>query len=110
MTCNKDVNDIWFCDDMTDAWELKNTLDVSCTTSFTTIEGIKDVDCNNQTTEVEVNQGGERFWLLVLDCPECTYMLGRIVSDLLLEHDYVKGDIIRAEVKNIYNVRRTNNK
>lgn len=96
------------CDDMTDAWELKNTLDVSCSTSFTTIEGIKDVDCNYETTEVEVNQGGERFWLLVLDCPECKYILGKIISDLLLPHPYSKGDLMQVEVRHIYNVRRTN--
>jgi len=110
MTCRQDANSIWFCDDMTDAWQLKKDLDVSCSTSITTIEGIKDVDCNNQTTEIEVNQGGERFWLLVLDCPDCTYILGRIITDLVLAHPYVKGDLMQVEVKDIYNVRRTNNK
>ena len=106
MTCSRDPDGVWTCDDMTDAWELKNTLDVSCETSFTTISGIENVDCNNQTTEVEVNQGGERFWLLVLDCPECKYILGRIVTDLILPHPYAKGDLMQVEVKNVYNVRR----
>ena len=110
MTCKQDANSVWTCDDMTDAWQLKKDLDVSCFTSITTIEGIKDVDCNKQTTEVEVNQGGERFWLLVLDCPECKYILGRIITDLILPHPYAKDDLMQVEVKEVYNVRRTNNK
>ena len=110
MTCKQDANSVWTCDDMTDAWQLKKDLDVSCFTSITTIEGIKDVDCNKQTTEVEVNQGGERFWLLVLDCPECTYILGRIITDLILPHPYAKDDLMQVEVKEVYKVRRTNNK
>ena len=110
MSCTLDKDGVWFCDDMTDAWELKNTLDVSCYTSFSTIEGIRNLDCNHETTEAEVNQGGERFWLLVLDCPECTYILGRIITDLILPHPYAKGDLMQVEVRNVYNLRRTNNK
>jgi hypothetical protein len=52
---------------------------------------------------IEVNQGGERFWIQVTDVCVC-YVVGFIVSDLVLDHPFNKGDTIRVEIWHIYNV------
>ena len=97
MTCNDDYD--YKCDDCTDAWELSRLY--GCYESPNPVANLEtEVNVNDC---VEANQGGERFWLQVTDVCIC-YIVGIVISDLQFSHPFSKGDRVRLEVYQIYNV------
>lgn len=58
---------------------------------------------------IEVNSGGERFWLKVIEICRCLYkgcfFIGKIIDDLVLSHNFSKGDLLKIEIWEIYNYR-----
>lgn len=86
------------CDDCVDAWELSRLY--GCNESPNPVSNLSDVEVGDC---VEVNQGKERFWIKVTDVCVC-YIVGIVVSDLHFSHPFSKGDSLRVEIYNIYNV------
>lgn len=89
---------VYKCDDCVDAWELSRLY--SCHESPNPIASTHEVDINDF---VEVNQNGERIWIQVTDICKC-YIVGIVISDLVFNHPFSKGDRIRVETWHVYNV------
>jgi len=95
---------IWSCDDWVDAWDLSKFY--SCNESPNIVVDFNAIDCDNETTEAEVNRNGERFWTRIIDCPRCEIILAIVIDDVL-KQPFSKGDTIQYELRNIYNIRST---
>ena len=97
MSC-KD-KDYYKCDTCTDAWELSR--EYGCKESP---NPVTDLDREVEIGDcVEVNEGGERFWIQVTDVCRC-FIIGIVISDLVFPHPFTTGDKIRVEIYHIYNV------
>ena len=97
MTCKNNYD--YKCDDCTDAWELSRNY--SC---FESPNPVIDLDMEVDIGDcVEANQGGERFWVRVVEVCVC-YIIGVVISDLVFNHPFNKGERIRLEIYHIYNV------
>lgn len=92
---------LYNCTDCVDAWELSRTY--TCNESPKPISNLYDVDVGDL---VEINQNGERFWVKILEICSCHYIV-EVVSDLVFQHPFSKGDKIRIEIYHIYNVKRS---
>lgn len=98
-TCKDDVD--YICTDCVDAWELSRNY--SCNESPNPVSTMDEVKVGNC---VEANQGSERFWMKVLAVCTC-YLIGEVTSDQVFPHPFQKGDTLRIEIYQIYNVDRT---
>jgi hypothetical protein len=89
------------CTKCTNAWELSTLY--GCNESpnpVTDLEREVNVgDC------VEVNEGGERFWIQVTDVCVC-FLIGVVLGPLRFSHGFSVGSRIRVEIYHIYNVDR----
>ena len=96
MSCKKYDYD---CKDCTDAWELSRMY--GCKESPNPVldleREVEEGDC------IEVNQGGERFWLRVTDVCNC-FVVGVVVSNLHFGHPFTTGDRLKVTTQQIYNV------
>lgn len=53
---------------------------------------------------VEVNHNGERFWIKIVEfCGICD-IIGNVLSDLIFDHPFKKGDNIKFAKWNIYSI------
>jgi hypothetical protein len=97
MSC-KD-KDYYKCDDCVNAWDLSRMY--GCNESpnpVTDLEREVEIgDC------VEVNQNGDRFWILVTEVCVC-FIIGIVLAPLHFPHPFAVGDKIRVEIYHIYNV------
>jgi hypothetical protein len=88
--------------ELVNAWELSK--EYSCNESPTPVLNCDEIKIGDQ---IEVSSGGERFWLDVLEICYCLYQgcfyIGEIISDLQLPHNFLKGDMLRVEIWEIYN-------
>lgn len=101
MSCNC-KNYKYDCKDCTDAWGLSRLY--GCKESPSPVYDLEfEVDVGDC---VEANQGGERFWIRVTDTCNC-YLVGIIVSDLVFDHPFKKGDCIKITTQQIYNVNKS---
>ena len=99
MSCQD--RDYYKCADCVDAWDLSRNY--SCNESPNPVNSIdSEIEIGNL---VEANQNGERFWVRVTDKCVC-YIIGIVVSELVFSHPFSKGDKIRLEIYQIYNVRK----
>jgi hypothetical protein len=98
-TCKDDVD--YICADCVDAWELSRNY--SCNESPNPVSTMDEVKVGNC---VEANQGEERFWMKVLAVCTC-YLIGEVTTDQVFPHPFQKGDTLRIEIYQIYNVDRT---
>ena len=89
---------VYKCHDCVDAWELSRMY--GCHESPNPIASIDEVDVGDC---VEVNHNGERFWIKVTDVCRC-FIVGEIISNLIYNHPFNKGQNIRVEIWAIYNV------
>ena len=97
-------NGVWSCDDFVDAWDLSKFY--GCNEAPNIVTDFNPIDCDNETTEAEVNRNGERFWTRIIDCPRCEVILAIVIDDVDPEkHPFSKGDYIQYELRNIYNIR-----
>lgn len=85
------------CTECTDAWELSRLY--GCNEAPHPLSDLNDVEVGDC---VEVNHGGERFWIQITAVCTC-YVVGIVVSDLHFSHPFIKGDKIRVEIQQIYN-------
>ena len=97
-TCQDDVDYVY--DDCVDAWELSRLY--GCNEAPNPVSNMSEVSVGNC---IEVNQGGERFWIKVLATCTC-YVIGRVMAPLEMPHPFSVGDTIRVEIYHIYNVER----
>jgi hypothetical protein len=87
------------CKDCTDAWELSRMY--GCKESPNPVlELEREVEIDDC---IEVNQGGERFWLLVTDVCTC-FVIGIVLSNLRFDHIFNTGDKLKVTTQQIYNV------
>lgn len=96
-TCKDEVD--YVCDDCTDAWDLYRNCQVAEVHPISSADEVSVGNC------VEVNQGGERFWLKVLATCTC-FLIGRVMTDLVFPHPFSKGDTLKVTIQQVYNVER----
>ncbi len=96
------VKGVWTCDDWVDAWELSTLY--SCNEAPNIVVDFSPIDCDNETTEAEVNRNGERFWTRIIRCPGCVSIVAEVISDVS-NQPFSKGALVKYELKNIYNIR-----
>lgn len=88
--------------ELVNAWELSRYY--SCNESP---NPVLDCDEINVGDSIEVSSGGERFWLEIDEICYCLYkgcfFVGEVTDDLVLPHDFSKGDLLRVEIWDIYN-------
>ena len=98
MACNCKKYD-YDCITCTDAWELSRLY--GCNESPNPVNELeREVEVGDC---VEANQGGERFWIQVTAVCGC-FVVGIVVSDLVFNHPFSKGDCVKITTQQIYNV------
>jgi len=84
--------------ELVDAWQLSR--EYSCNESPKCVNNFSDVEVGDL---VEINNNGERFWAEIIELCNC-YYIGRVRGPLLRPHTFGVGDLIRIDIKNIYNL------
>jgi len=85
-----------------DAWDLEKYY--SCNESPTPVT---DCDLLQVGDSVEISIAGERIWSEIVEkcdgCSLCCDFVGKITSELILEHQFSTGDLLLIALECIYN-------
>jgi len=101
MQCND--QDAYKCSECEDAWQVyMENGTYGCHQEAYGISNINDVtigDC------IQVRRNKERIWLKVKAVCDCFY-LGIVMFKLEQSHPFKKGDLLRVEIQQVFNIER----
>jgi len=100
MAC--DDENAYKCTTCEDAWQVYMENGYGGTQEAYGISNINDVVVGNC---IQVRENGERIWIKVTGVCDCFY-LGRVMFELEESHPFEKGDLLRVEIQQVFNVER----